>query len=113
MSSTGSRPILIGNSLYIGEFTQALHATQAWIVTSWITDSVNVVTIMTTPPTHTQPPSKSEGEYEAPGLDNAPQEDFLTPCQLVSNVLHSDQVEHTLDKGAWCNACHTPGMEDF
>jgi len=41
-----------------------------------------MVTNMTAPSNNT-----SEGEYEAPGLEDAPQEELLTPHQLVPKVL--------------------------
>ena len=51
---------------------------------------------MTTPPNNV-----SEGESEAPGSEDAPQEELQTLHQLVPKVLQSDQVEHTLNKGSW------------
>ena len=49
----------------------------------------------------THPSNASVGKSEAPGSDDAPQEELPTLHWLVPKVLQSDQVEHTLDKGSW------------
>ena len=56
---------------------------------------------------------RGDGESEVPGLDEALNEELLTLCQLVSRVLQSDQVEHTLDKGVGHNTCYASGVEDL
>ena len=84
---------------YIGKLAQALWATKAWVATGGVDDSATVVTNMIAPPDNVD-----EGKSEAPGSEGAPQEEPLTPHQLVPKVLQLDQVEHTLDKGAWTTA---------
>jgi len=46
------------------------------------------------------PDNMDEGKSKAPGSEGA-QEELPTPHQLMPKVLQLDQVEHTLDKGAW------------
>ena len=84
---------------YVGDFAQALMAIKAWITTSRIAKYVEP--IATAPPKTTRPLSESNGKSEVPGSDEEPDEKLLPPCWLVSKVQQSDQVEHTLDKGAW------------
>ena len=81
---------------YVGELVQALQVTKAWIATSGVSTSATVVTDVPTPPNNA-----SDGESEVPGSEDTPQEELPTPCQLLPKMLQSDQVEHTLDKGAW------------
>ena len=81
---------------YIGELAQALQATKAWIAMGGVPDSATVVTNMITPHNNAD-----EGKSKAPGSEGAPQEELLTLHWLVPKVLQLDQVEHTLDKGAW------------
>ena len=46
------------------------------------------------------PDNMDKGKSKAPGSEGA-QEELPTPHQLMPKVLQLDQVEHTLDKGAW------------
>ena len=79
----------------------ALLPTKAGVVTGGIADSTMVDPIVTTSPNDIRPPPESEGESEVHGSDGEPDKKLPTPCQLVSKVQQSDQVERTLSKGAW------------
>ena len=81
---------------YVGELVQALQATKAWIIIGGVANSATMVTAVPAPTDNVD-----EGQSEAPGSGGAPQDELPTLCQLVPKVLQSDQVEHTLDKGAW------------
>jgi len=81
---------------YVGELVQALQVTKAWIMTGGISALATMVTDMPTPPANA-----SDGKSEVPGLEDVPQEEFLSLHWLLPKVLQLDQVEHTLDKGAW------------
>ena len=81
---------------YVKELAEALRATKAWIVTGRPATPMTVVTDMRAPPAQA-----SDGESEAHGSVGSPDEELPTPRRLFPKVLQSDQVEHTLDKGAW------------
>jgi len=67
-------------------------------VTGGVADSATMV------PNAIAPPNNMDAsEYEAPGSEGAPQEELLTLHWLVPKVLQSDQVDHSLDKGAWAS----------
>jgi len=103
MSSIGNGSILHGSSLpYISDFVQALLAMKAWITTGGIAQiSDSCESSGTLHLTMSDPPSKSEGKYKAPGSDNAPQEELPTPCQLGAKVAAVRSGGGTLNKGAW------------
>ena len=81
---------------YIGELAQALQVTMAWIATGGVATSTTMATNVPTPLDNA-----SDGESEVPGSEDTPQETLPTLHWLLPKVLQLDQVEHTLDKGAW------------
>ena len=87
---------------YVSELGKPLQATNACITTGGTAASATIATNVPAPPNHT-----SDSKSEAPGMEDTPQEELLTPHWLVPKVLQSDQVCHTLDKGAWAA---TPAM---
>ena len=81
---------------YVTELAQALQVMKAWIATGGVSNSETMVTDVPAPTNN-----MDEGKYKAPGSEGVPQDELPTPHQLVPKVLQLDQVEHTLDKGAW------------
>jgi len=82
---------------YVGEFSQSLEETQAWIASGGVAAPVTVVPLWNLPPTDLTLPAPSNGESKVSASDK----ELLTPKCLFSKVWLSDKVEHMLDKGAW------------
>jgi len=81
---------------YIGEFSQALEETQAWIMTGGVAAPVPTVPLWIPLTTPTLPiPSNVESEV------STSEEELLTLKCLLPKVWLSDEVEHVLDKGQW------------
>jgi len=104
--SLGASGSSLGTANYIGELVQALWATKALIApvglpTQQPCDQHDCS--LQTPP---------EGEYEAPGLEDAPQEELLTPHQLVPKgaAVRSSGAYLTRVLGCYAATCR---MEDF
>jgi len=94
---------------YVEELAEALWATKAWIMTGGPATPMTVVTDMRAPTAQA-----SDGESEAQGSVGSPDEELPTLRQLLPKVLQSDQVKHTLYKGAWATTPAThPGWRIF
>ena len=77
---------------YVHDFSQALVANKAWITQGGPTPVVTVRAAIKGSLAH-----QSKGESEVAPSD----EDLPMPHCLVLKVMRSDNIEHTLNKGAW------------